>query len=60
MDCKGCARNIPKWWRRGELNPRPQWSHYSIYARVLSFNLANATAGRQAIASASVHEMFRQ
>ena len=48
-----------EWWRRGESNSRPQWSHSSFYARVLSIDLAIAIADRQAIPTASVHEICR-
>ena len=43
-----------KWWRRRESNPRPQWSHSSIYVCILSFNLATVTTARQAVTVASL------
>ena len=34
------TRSAAKWWRRGELNPRPKPIHPSIYARVPLISLA--------------------
>ena len=47
---------MSKWWRRGELNPRPKLRHPGLYARVPSFNLAACNADGQAFHAASSHE----
>jgi len=46
---------LAEWWRRGELNPRPNKSHTGFYARVRLLILALFTAGRQAMNRASIH-----
>ncbi len=47
------------WWRRGESNSRPKWSHRSFYVCIRSFNLVTAAADRQATSVTSVHVKFR-
>jgi hypothetical protein len=47
------------WWRRGESNSRPKWSHRSFYVCIRSFNLVTAAADRQATSATSVHVKFR-
>ena len=46
-----CRRSLSccpaSWWRRGESNPRPKQSHYSIYVCILPLSLVATTAGGQ-------------
>jgi len=42
------------WWRRRESNPRPQWSHSSIYVCILPLGLATVTTDRHAVTAASL------
>jgi hypothetical protein len=53
------TRSISTWWRRGELNPRPEKSHYSFYARVSFLSLAVPAANEQATVTASIHIEYR-
>ena len=46
IQCRYATVAGKSWWRRGELNPRPQWSHSNIYVRILSLKSRHCDCGQ--------------
>jgi len=54
------GNELGKWWRRGELNPRPKPRHLNIYVRVPLFSLAVRKDSGQTLRTAQQPRKYKR